>query len=509
MFVTTAVVETAALSLTEAGILGFLIIDSASLNLLETGTVVVTGLVIVNVSDSAGLGLTENIAVSRILGVLETIALELDEELDLDVSGEITLSVSDSPTLTFIESVTLTVHTAPTDRLTMALAETPTLASQSALVDSATVSFIEVVALARSSGVVDSANLAVTDTAILLVTILASDALALSISDEATVDASGTIPIDVTDDLTLTLTESVSLLAAMVQTDTMTWELFIDIVASLTSTLLRSDALVIQVSEGPALLGQPNPVDSASLGLTESVASVLSSAVTDSLDLSLTESASAFPAVAAQDSLALAANDLVSNASATVNISETIALSVTDTSNLLTITDPPVLKAVTDSLGLSVTDTSTTECRLSTSDTASLGLTETAAITLGVEAHFTAIPTSGLTPLIVQFTDTSVGVITTWDWLFGDGDSSTEQHPTHTYLTAGPFTVTLLVSGPTGLNGITEPDIIVITVPQPPIGPVAPVSPIGAEVEMLMYTDEEIAATMYVKEAIDITMVTG
>src|SRR3989442_3932114 len=59
-------------------------------------------------------------------------------------------------------------------------------------------------------------------------------------------------------------------------------------------------------------------------------------------------------------------------------------------------------------------------------------------------ANFTANPTSGQAPLTVQFTDQSTGTITAWDWNFGDGSAhSSVQNPSHTYTSAGDFTVTL------------------------------------------------------------------
>ena len=53
------------------------------------------------------------------------------------------------------------------------------------------------------------------------------------------------------------------------------------------------------------------------------------------------------------------------------------------------------------------------------------------------------------------FTDNStiaMGTITSWQWLFGDGDSSTVQNPLHTYLTTGNFDVCLLVTASNGLQ---------------------------------------------------------
>ncbi len=43
----------------------------------------------------------------------------------------------------------------------------------------------------------------------------------------------------------------------------------------------------------------------------------------------------------------------------------------------------------------------------------------------------------------IQFTDSSIGTPNCWKWNFGDGSTSTEQNPTHTYSSDGQYTVTL------------------------------------------------------------------
>ena len=59
-------------------------------------------------------------------------------------------------------------------------------------------------------------------------------------------------------------------------------------------------------------------------------------------------------------------------------------------------------------------------------------------------ASFTATPRSGASPLVVQFTDTTPGQANTPHyWTFGEGTSSSEVAPRHTYTQAGQYTVTL------------------------------------------------------------------
>jgi len=50
----------------------------------------------------------------------------------------------------------------------------------------------------------------------------------------------------------------------------------------------------------------------------------------------------------------------------------------------------------------------------------------------------------------VAFHDESEGEITSWHWDFGDGETSIEQHPTHTYSKGDKYVVVLTVNGPKG-----------------------------------------------------------
>lgn len=60
-----------------------------------------------------------------------------------------------------------------------------------------------------------------------------------------------------------------------------------------------------------------------------------------------------------------------------------------------------------------------------------------------IAADFSANVTSGSAPLKVKFTDLSTGSPNTWLWSFGDGSSSSEKNPLHTYTMPGVYTVTL------------------------------------------------------------------
>lgn len=76
-------------------------------------------------------------------------------------------------------------------------------------------------------------------------------------------------------------------------------------------------------------------------------------------------------------------------------------------------------------------------------------------------AGFSADVTTGSAPLTVQFTDTSgIQGATGWLWEFGDGASSAEQNPQHTYTVEGTFDVKLTVTVPGGSDLLEKPGFI-------------------------------------------------
>jgi serine protease len=82
-------------------------------------------------------------------------------------------------------------------------------------------------------------------------------------------------------------------------------------------------------------------------------------------------------------------------------------------------------------------------------------------------ANFTAKPRSGNGPLVVQFTDASTGHISSRLWDFGDGTTSTQQNPVHTYTfkNTGDFTVSLTVTGLGGTDTETKTKYIHLNTP--------------------------------------------
>ena len=76
-------------------------------------------------------------------------------------------------------------------------------------------------------------------------------------------------------------------------------------------------------------------------------------------------------------------------------------------------------------------------------------------------ARFSAIPTVGLSPLAVAFTDESSGTgVYAWSWDFGDGGTSNQENPAHTYYNQGYYTVSLTVHGTNGSHTETKVNFI-------------------------------------------------
>lgn len=84
-----------------------------------------------------------------------------------------------------------------------------------------------------------------------------------------------------------------------------------------------------------------------------------------------------------------------------------------------------------------------------------------------VRADFTATPTQGESPLMVQFTDTSTAqtTITSWQWDFDNNGTtdSTQQNPSHQFMNAGQYTVKLTVGSASGTDEEVKTNFITVT----------------------------------------------
>ncbi|MFC0503485.1 ThuA domain-containing protein [Micromonospora costi] len=89
-------------------------------------------------------------------------------------------------------------------------------------------------------------------------------------------------------------------------------------------------------------------------------------------------------------------------------------------------------------------------------------------------------PTSGPAPLTVSFSSAGSrdpdGGTLTYAWAFGDGQTSTEANPTHTYAEAGTYTAQLTVTNPKGRTAVANVPVTVgntaptVTIEFPPDG---------------------------------------
>ena len=102
------------------------------------------------------------------------------------------------------------------------------------------------------------------------------------------------------------------------------------------------------------------------------------------------------------------------------------------------------------------------------------------------QAIFSSNPDS-INTSMYYFFDASTGSPTSWTWNFGDGTSSSLQNPTHTYASAGNYTVTLSISSAACNNSTSS----TITVGTPPPGCQANFysTPNSSNANMILFTD--------------------
>ena len=80
-------------------------------------------------------------------------------------------------------------------------------------------------------------------------------------------------------------------------------------------------------------------------------------------------------------------------------------------------------------------------------------------------ADFDVNPRVGAIPLEAHFTDQSTNsttIITSWNWEFGDGATSTLQNPVHTYSTPGTYDVKLTVTSSGGSDSETKSGYVIV-----------------------------------------------
>jgi PKD repeat protein len=102
-------------------------------------------------------------------------------------------------------------------------------------------------------------------------------------------------------------------------------------------------------------------------------------------------------------------------------------------------------------------------------------------------ASFTATPTTGTAPLVVNFTDTSSGSPTSRAWNFGDGGTSTAPSPSHTYTSTGTYTATLTVTNAQGSSSTSR--LITVNLPSAPTASFTATPTTGTAPLVVNFTD--------------------
>ncbi|MEM7373086.1 MAG: PKD domain-containing protein [Bacteroidota bacterium] len=116
-------------------------------------------------------------------------------------------------------------------------------------------------------------------------------------------------------------------------------------------------------------------------------------------------------------------------------------------------------------------------------------------VNTGPSTLFAANDSLGCAPKLVQFTDytNSSSPIVRWEWDFGDGTTSSLQHPAHTYLADGIYTVQLITEDANGCQDtLIRPQYIKLSHPQADF---TPNTNTGCEGAVVLFSDESTSDT--------------
>jgi len=111
-------------------------------------------------------------------------------------------------------------------------------------------------------------------------------------------------------------------------------------------------------------------------------------------------------------------------------------------------------------------------------------------------ASFSASQLSGIEPLVVQFQSTSTGDITSYNWNFGNGTTSTLENPQVTF-NEGTFTIILNTTGPDGSSSKLVQDMITVSSS----------APISEDINVLLDEDNQASITLISSDPKDKSLV--
>ncbi|HTY53102.1 MAG TPA: PKD domain-containing protein [Methanomicrobiales archaeon] len=156
--------------------------------------------------------------------------------------------------------------------------------------------------------------------------------------------------------------------------------------------------------------------------------------------------------------------------------------------------------ATVQSPAYSFTATGTYSIRLTVTNAAgSNTLTKTNYITVSTPpapvAAFIGAPTSGLTPLTVQFTDQSTNTPTSWKWEYKLGSGSwtqfsTAQSPSYSFTATGTYSIRLTATNAGGSNTLTKSNYITVSAPPKPVAAFTATPTNGMPPLAVQFTDQ-------------------
>jgi len=342
-----------------------------SLTVTETSAIDISGIVVKSAADGSTISTTESAIIQTVFSANDVTSLSITDVSSIVASGEQSIFATDSSNLITTETTSLALGIFGAESVLISTVESNAIRSSFQASETTTLTLTESTVQKINNNAIDTASISVSETTLVNIPFTASDSGSLAIAETSSIVATGNISVIGSDSSSLSTAETVQVFVGVAVTDN----------ASLTLTesglnfvsMTRSDATSLSVTDTAQTRLYPEASDTGTISITESSTIVAKLSAQDNAAVSVTDSASTFVYVNASER-------------ATVSIAENFEVYVKRESNdtgTLSIVELSVIeflgrieKSATDIILLSMGENAPTNVYLSADDTVNFAIND-------------------------------------------------------------------------------------------------------------------------------------